>query len=113
MRAAHYAASKDSQNIPATMTDYNALKVPELKAILGQRKLPQTGNKQALIARLQEDDDKTAAGSEEAKPGDFFPHVSPLNMAVAIKKPGGHHQKRGVANKTPVRNRQAGRNHLQ
>ncbi|EFZ00709.1 DNA-binding SAP [Metarhizium robertsii ARSEF 23] len=51
------------------MTDYNALKVPELKAILGQRKLPQTGNKQALIARLQEDDDKAAAGSEEAKPG--------------------------------------------
>ncbi|KAK8915781.1 hypothetical protein H634G_08010 [Metarhizium anisopliae BRIP 53293] len=50
------------------MTDYNALKVPELKAILGQRKLPQTGNKQALIARLQEDDDKAAAGSEEAKP---------------------------------------------
>ncbi|KAG8411218.1 hypothetical protein J3459_016506 [Metarhizium acridum] len=50
------------------MTDYNALKVPELKAILGQRKLPQTGNKQALIARLQEDDDKAAAGGEEAKP---------------------------------------------
>ncbi|KHO00555.1 DNA-binding SAP [Metarhizium album ARSEF 1941] len=50
------------------MTDYNTLKVPELKAVLGQRKLPQTGNKQALITRLQEDDDKAAAAGEGAKP---------------------------------------------
>lgn len=86
MRAAHYAASKDSQNIPATMTDYNALKVPELKAILGQRKLPQTGNKQALIARLQEDDDKAAAGSEEAKPGEFFFFMYPLEYSRGYKE---------------------------
>ncbi|TWU74308.1 hypothetical protein ED733_005663 [Metarhizium rileyi] len=44
------------------MTDYNALKVPELKAMLGQRKLLQAGNKPALIARLQEDDEKAAPG---------------------------------------------------
>ncbi|KIE00774.1 DNA-binding SAP, partial [Metarhizium majus ARSEF 297] len=66
------------------MTDYNALKVPELKAILGQRKLPQTGNKQALIARLQEDDDKAAAGSEEAKPGEFF--LSPATATATAEK---------------------------
>lgn len=54
------------------MTDYNSLKVPDLKALLGQRKLLQTGNKQALITRLQEDDEKNAApaaSKEEAKPG--------------------------------------------
>ncbi|KID83716.1 DNA-binding SAP [Metarhizium guizhouense ARSEF 977] len=66
------------------MTDYNALKVPELKAILGQRKLPQTGNKQALIARLQEDDDKAAAGSEEAKPGES--HEDTIRSAALLTK---------------------------
>ncbi|KAG5969563.1 hypothetical protein E4U58_001337 [Claviceps cyperi] len=40
------------------MADYSTFKVPDLKAMLGQRKLLQTGNKQALIARLQEDDVK-------------------------------------------------------
>ncbi|KAG6027456.1 hypothetical protein E4U19_001991 [Claviceps sp. Clav32 group G5] len=53
------------------MADYSTFKVPDLKAMLGQRKLLQTGNKQALIARLQEDDEKK--NSEEtttAKPDD-------------------------------------------
>lgn len=54
------------------MTDYNALKVPDLKAMLGQRKLLQTGNKQALIARLQEDDEKNDGGADEAKPGEYI-----------------------------------------
>jgi SAP domain-containing ribonucleoprotein len=53
------------------MTDYNTLKVSELKALLGQRKLLQTGIKQALIARLQEDDEKAATGGQEDKPGEF------------------------------------------
>ncbi|KAG5929257.1 hypothetical protein E4U53_002481 [Claviceps sorghi] len=50
------------------MTDYNTFKVPDLKAMLGQRKLLQTGNKQALIARLQEDDEKkTSEAKTDAK----------------------------------------------
>lgn len=101
MRAAHYAASKESQNTPATMTDYNALKVPELKAILGQRKLPQTGNKQALIARLQEDDDKAAAGSEEAKPGEFFLPCIPLKYRRGYKEARRTASEARVANKSP------------
>ncbi|GAO18975.1 hypothetical protein UVI_02014850 [Ustilaginoidea virens] len=48
------------------MTDYNSLKVPDLKGLLGRRKLQQSGNKQALIARLQEDDDKIAAAAKLA-----------------------------------------------
>lgn len=63
------------------MTDYNALKVPDLKTMLGQRKLLQAGNKQALIARLQEDDEKNAPASADDKTGEcsdlprnaFFP----------------------------------------
>jgi SAP domain-containing ribonucleoprotein len=40
------------------MTDYNSLKVPELKKLLGDRSLAISGNKADLIARLQEDDKK-------------------------------------------------------
>lgn len=51
--------------------DYSTLKVPDLKAMLGQRNLPQTGNKAALIARLQENDasESADAPAEAAKPG--------------------------------------------
>jgi SAP domain-containing ribonucleoprotein len=42
------------------MTDYTQLKVPELKKILTDRSLPISGNKADLIARLQEDDKKSA-----------------------------------------------------
>ncbi|KAH0493606.1 hypothetical protein TgHK011_000265 [Trichoderma gracile] len=48
------------------MADYTSLKVPELKKLLAEKKLPQTGNKADLIARLQEDDKKNAASAPEA-----------------------------------------------
>ncbi|KAL6879769.1 hypothetical protein HDV57DRAFT_517863 [Trichoderma longibrachiatum] len=48
------------------MADYTALKVPELKKLLAEKKLPQTGNKADLIARLQEDDKKNTASAPEA-----------------------------------------------
>lgn len=53
------------------MADYTALKVPELKKLLAEKKLPQTGNKADLIARLQEDDKKnaTASAPKADKPG--------------------------------------------
>ncbi|KAM0259744.1 hypothetical protein ACHAQJ_003180 [Trichoderma viride] len=52
------------------MADYSSLKVPELKKLLAEKKLPQTGNKADLIARLQEDDKKntTASATEDSKP---------------------------------------------
>ncbi len=40
------------------MADYNSLKVPDLKKLLGERGLVISGNKAYLIARLQEDDSK-------------------------------------------------------
>ncbi|KAF4591937.1 DNA-binding SAP [Ophiocordyceps camponoti-floridani] len=48
------------------MTDYANLKVPELKKLLADKKLPQTGNKADLIARLQENDGKHATTAETA-----------------------------------------------
>lgn len=51
------------------MTDYSSLKVPELKKLLTDRKLPITGNKPDLVARLQEDDSNSAAPAADAKPG--------------------------------------------
>lgn len=71
------------------MTDYNALKVPDLKAMLGQRKLPQAGNKQVLIARLQEDDEKNDGGADEAKPGEYlqgpsFDGTCPRGVAASM-----------------------------
>lgn len=51
------------------MADYSSLKVPELKKLLADRKLAQTGNKPDLIARLQEDDNKADAPAAEVKPG--------------------------------------------
>lgn len=50
------------------MADYASLKVPELKKLLAERKLPQTGNKADLVARLQEEDSKPD-GDSEVKPG--------------------------------------------
>ncbi|KAF4979449.1 hypothetical protein FZEAL_4353 [Fusarium zealandicum] len=40
------------------MAEYSTLKVPELKKLLAEKGLPQTGNKADLIARLQEEDKK-------------------------------------------------------
>lgn len=50
------------------MAEYTSLKVPELKKLLAEKGLPQTGNKADLIARLTEDDKKNAApaAAEEA-----------------------------------------------
>ncbi|KAI9055254.1 hypothetical protein LZ554_000218 [Drepanopeziza brunnea f. sp. 'monogermtubi'] len=45
------------------MSDYNALKVPDLKKLLGERGLVISGNKADLIARLQQDDIKKNEGA--------------------------------------------------
>ncbi|PTB35976.1 uncharacterized protein TrAFT101_009180 [Trichoderma asperellum] len=53
------------------MSDYASLKVPELKKLLAEKKLSQTGNKADLIARLQEADKKDAtASAEDSKPAE-------------------------------------------
>ncbi|KPA37029.1 sap protein [Fusarium langsethiae] len=49
------------------MAEYSSLKVPELKKLLAEKSLPQTGNKADLIARLQESDKQSET---EAKPAD-------------------------------------------
>ncbi|KAJ4317906.1 hypothetical protein N0V84_007113 [Fusarium piperis] len=49
------------------MAEYSSLKVPELKKLLAEKGLPQTGNKADLIARLQENDKKAES---EAKPAE-------------------------------------------
>ncbi|KAI9755025.1 MAG: hypothetical protein M1815_005266 [Lichina confinis] len=49
------------------MTDYNALKVPDLKKLLQTRSLPVSGNKAELVARLQEDDSKGKSAKVEPK----------------------------------------------
>lgn len=53
------------------MAEYSSLKVPELKKLLAEKGLPQTGNKADLISRLQENDrtsetaEKTAENKED------------------------------------------------
>ncbi|OBS27924.1 hypothetical protein FPOA_01864 [Fusarium poae] len=49
------------------MAEYSTLKVPELKKLLAEKSLPQTGNKADLIARLQESDKQSET---EAKPAE-------------------------------------------
>jgi SAP domain-containing ribonucleoprotein len=56
------------------MTEYQSLKVPELKKLLNERGLPQTGNKADLIARLQEND----KAKEAVAPGNFCPSSPPF-----------------------------------
>lgn len=48
------------------MAEYSSFKVPELKKLLAEKGLAQTGNKADLIARLQENDKKVA--TEAAAP---------------------------------------------
>lgn len=68
-RSTDSSRSRSAQS-PIRMADYSTFKVPDLKVMLGQRKLLQTGNKQALIARLQEDDEKkNSEAPTTAKPG--------------------------------------------
>ncbi|KAI9681432.1 MAG: hypothetical protein M1817_002716 [Caeruleum heppii] len=51
------------------MSDYNTLKVPDLKKLLQERSLPVSGNKAELIARLQENDSSsTSAAPPAAEP---------------------------------------------
>lgn len=45
-----------------TMSDYNSMKVPELKKLLQSRSLGVTGNKADLVARLVENDKENAPG---------------------------------------------------
>lgn len=45
------------------------MKVPELKKLLSERSLPQSGNKADLIARLQEYDKQQAAKNAEPQAG--------------------------------------------
>ena len=65
------------------MTDYASLKVPDLKALLSERNLPQTGNKAALIARLEENDASAAAEPAPAAPAGKFPILCSLPICNA------------------------------
>jgi SAP domain-containing ribonucleoprotein len=53
----------------STMTDYGALKVPDLKKLLTDRKLPTTGNKADLVKRLQDADKEAETSGTAAAPG--------------------------------------------
>ncbi|ODA78966.1 hypothetical protein RJ55_04556 [Drechmeria coniospora] len=50
------------------MAEYLSLKVPELKKLLAEKKLPLTGNKADLVGRLQEHDKKNARAADDSKP---------------------------------------------
>lgn len=50
------------------MAEYSSLKVPELKKLLAEKGLSQTGNKADLIARLTDDDNKNAAPAAAEEP---------------------------------------------
>ncbi|CAH0044466.1 unnamed protein product [Clonostachys solani] len=66
------------------MAEYSSLKVPELKKLLAEKGLSQTGNKADLVTRLTENDKKKA--EEEAKqpePEEKAPEADP-------KKQGEH-----------------------
>ncbi|KEZ46666.1 hypothetical protein SAPIO_CDS0501 [Scedosporium apiospermum] len=47
--------------------EYTSMKVPELRKLLQERSLPVTGNKADLVARLQENDKKTAPEAQSAE----------------------------------------------
>ncbi|SPJ70498.1 uncharacterized protein FTOL_00226 [Fusarium torulosum] len=49
------------------MAEYSSLKVPELKKLLAEKGLPQTGNKADLIARLQENEKQPEAEEKPAE----------------------------------------------
>lgn len=56
------------------MAEYSSLKVPELKKLLAEKNLAQTGNKADLIARLQEHDKESAPAAD--KPGKHHARAS-------------------------------------
>ena len=60
-------------------TNYASLKVPELKKLLTERGLAQTGNKADLIARLEENDGPSSAGKPDRT---FSPAHASLHSLV-------------------------------
>lgn len=50
------------------MAEYSSLKVPELKKLLSEKGLPQTGNKADLVARLTEHDKSAGDAAPAAAP---------------------------------------------
>lgn len=73
-------------------TDYANLKVPELKKLLNERGLAQSGNKADLITRLQENDKEkapaapAAAAAANVTKGTRIP-VFPHSMAASATWP--------------------------
>lgn len=59
------------------MTDYASLKVPDLKKLLSERSLPQSGNKADLIARLQENDKSMLNPGRRYQGASFVPPSTP------------------------------------
>lgn len=66
------------------MTDYQNLKVPELKKLLTERSLPQTGNKADLIARLQENDKEKSAAEAPGKLNDRCLRASIRSLFASV-----------------------------
>ena len=65
------------------MADYASMKVPELKKLLGERGLVQSGNKADLIARLQDNDKETAEPAKAS--GMSYPYpINPALLATAL-----------------------------
>lgn len=52
------------------MAEYSSLKVPELKKLLAEKGLSQTGNKADLVARLAENDKQQAEEEVIEKPAE-------------------------------------------
>lgn len=70
------------------MPEYTSYKVPELRKLLSERGLPQTGNKTELIARLTENDSASDAPAEtkpaEAQqPGKSSPANARISQGVS------------------------------
>ncbi len=69
------------------MAEYSTLKVPELKKLLAEKGLPQTGNKADLIARLTEDDKKKGGAPEAAVAEEASTAVDPPSEAPPAGMP--------------------------
>lgn len=63
--------------------DYAALKVPELKKLLTERGLPQTGNKADLVGRLQDNDKSTFQPLRDHHAHHRAPNPTPIANATA------------------------------
>lgn len=66
------------------MTDYASLKVPDLKKLLQERGLQQSGNKADLIARLQDNDKSRSNFNPLPYPGDSTVTISPLSLSAIL-----------------------------